>query len=212
MICRICQSPHIAAVDQALMAGASVRDIASRFSLSKSGVGRHRVACLQPKISAANRLVAPASEIRREVERAKDIVSGKASASHDEILNLTGILAGLARTLDRLEGAADDAATKKLHLPLAAVSGQLFRGFESAAKIQGMYAEPKVPGTGFSLTINIPAGGTAPGVRGGDVIEHEAVRLVLAEPELPPKPAGHRMPAFELNRSLLGPPLENLAA
>jgi hypothetical protein len=186
------------------MAGASVRDIASRYDLSKSGVGRHRVACLQPKVSAAARLVAPASDIRREVERARDIVSGKASASHDEILNLTGILAGLARTLGRLEGAADDAATKNLHMPLAAVSGQLFRGFETAAKIQGMYAEPQMPGTGFSLTINIPGGGAAPGVQRGEVIEHAPVRLVLAEPELPQKPAGYRMPAFDLSRDLIG--------
>jgi hypothetical protein len=159
MICQVCQGPHRTAVDDALMTGASVREIASRFVLSKSGVGRHRTACLQPKLAAAARIVAPAAAVRGDVERAKAIVAGQVAANHDDILSLTGLLERLARSLERLEGAADSAASESQHMPLAALSGQLHRGIESAAKIQGLYAEPKPPGVaGFSLSIVLPAG------------------------------------------------------
>jgi D12 class N6 adenine-specific DNA methyltransferase len=40
--CTICRSPARARVDQALAAGASVREVAEQEGLSKSGVGRHR--------------------------------------------------------------------------------------------------------------------------------------------------------------------------
>ena len=92
------------------MAGDSVRKIASRFEHSKSGIGRHRTACLQPRLAAAARIVAPAAEVRGDVDRAKDIVSGKVAASHDDIISLSGLLGRLARSLERLEGAADTAA------------------------------------------------------------------------------------------------------
>src|ERR1039458_7577712 len=140
-ICQVCQGPDRTAVDDALMAGVSVRAIASRFALSKSGVGRHRTACLQPKLAAAARIVAPAVEVRADVDRAKAIVSGEVVANHADILSLSGLLERLARSLERLEGAADTAAGENLHMPLAALSGQLHRGIESAAKIQGLYTD-----------------------------------------------------------------------
>lgn len=153
-VCQVCQGQHRTAVDDALMAGVSVREIASHFGLSKSGVGRHRTGCLQPKLAAAARIVAPAAEVRGDVERAKAIVSGKVAARHGDILGLTALLERLARSLERLEGAADTAATDGLHMPLAALSGQLHRGIESAAKIQGYYAEPVGAATP-RLTVNI---------------------------------------------------------
>ena len=157
-ICLVCQGSHLNAVDDALMAGVSVRQVASRFDLSKSGVARHRTGCLQPKLVAAARITAPAAEVRSAVDRAKAIISGELPANHADILGLAGLLGRLGRSLERLEGAAVSAADKDLYVPLAAVSGQLHRGIESAAKIQGMYAEPQLGGEGgLRITFNLPA-------------------------------------------------------
>ena len=158
-VCTLCQRPNKSAIDDALMQGISVRAVGAQFGVSKSAVARHRTGCLAPVVAAAAKIVAPAAEIRGDVERAKDIVAGKVAANHDDILSLTALLGRLARSLERLEGAADTAAGDGLHMPLAALSGQLHRGIESAAKIQGMYAEPQqVTGDQrFSLVINLPA-------------------------------------------------------
>ena len=158
-ICTACLSKHRVAVDDALMLGVSVREVASQFQLTKSAVARHRAGCLQPKVAAAARLVAPATEVRRDIIRAKAVASGEVSANHDDILSLTALMGRLARSLERLEVAADTAASSNLHQSLAALSGQLHRGIESAAKIQGLYAEPAVADglPRFSLTITVPA-------------------------------------------------------
>ncbi len=74
-----------------------------------------------------------------------------------EVLSLTGLLDRLTRSLDRLEGSADAAANDNLHSALAAVSGQLHRGVEAAAKLQGLYAEPEISQqTKFSINIVLP--------------------------------------------------------
>ena len=74
-----------------------------------------------------------------------------------DLLSLNGLLDRLARSLERLEGAADMAAGDNLHAALAAVSGQLHRGIETAGKLQGLYAEPERERQApFSITINLP--------------------------------------------------------
>lgn len=160
-ICKVCQGPHRAAVDGGLSGGETVRDVASRFGFSKSAVGRHRTTCLAPRVAAAARIMAPAVEVRGDVERAKAIASGTVTATASEVLGLTGLLDRLARSLERLEGAADAAAGEGLHGALAAVSGQLHRGIETAAKVQGLYAEPQPPNEPrFTVNIMIPGGQT----------------------------------------------------
>jgi hypothetical protein len=161
MICTICQHTAKPAIDDALMQGISVRAVAAQFQLSKSAVARHRTGCLAPVVAAAAKLVAPAAEVRAGVTRAKAIASGQVTATPQEVLSLTGLLDRLARSLERLEGAATAAADSGLHVPLAALSGQIHRGIESAAKIQGMYAEPQPEGgPRLSVTITIPDGFT----------------------------------------------------
>jgi len=74
-----------------------------------------------------------------------------------DMLTLTNLLDWLGRSLDRLEGAAYAAATDSLHLVLVAVRGQLHRGGEAAAKLQGLYAEPEAKAhTHFSISILLP--------------------------------------------------------
>ena len=81
-----------------------------------------------------------------------------AAPTAGEIMTLTSLVERLARSLDRLEGAAIAAADENLHSALAAVSGQLHRGVESAARLQGMYAEPDAhQQTKFSINIVIPS-------------------------------------------------------
>jgi len=155
-VCSICQRSDLTAIDAALAAGGTLIPTSSQFGVSKSALGRHRANCLTPKMRAAARMLRPIHEVRAPVERAKAIASGD-MPSPQEVLTLTGLLNRLVRSLDRLESAADAAAGDGLHAALAAVSGQLHRGMEAAAKLQGMYAEPEVhQRSTFSISIVVP--------------------------------------------------------
>lgn len=154
--CSICQRSDLTAIDAALSAGGTLIPTSAHFGVSKSALGRHRANCLAPKLKAAAKVVEPIRESRAPVQRAKAILTGE-MPSAAEVLTLTGLLDRLGRSLDRLEGAADAAATDNLHSALAAVSGQLHRGVEAAAKLQGLYAEPEIQSqTKFSVNIVIP--------------------------------------------------------
>lgn len=137
--CKVCQGAHRQAIEDALMVGASVRSLEARYGVSKSAISRHRANCLQPKVAAASRLLS-ATEARQDVARARAIMSGSAPAPTD-VLSLAGLLERVARSLERLEAAADAAAGESQHTPLAALSSQLHRGIETAAKLQGIGAE-----------------------------------------------------------------------
>lgn len=95
-------------------------------------------------------------EAKAPVTRAKAIAAG-ATPTVEDVLSLMALLDRLARSLDRLEGSAQVAAADGLHASLAALSGQLHRGVETAAKLQGLYSE--APPTGqqerFSITIDL---------------------------------------------------------
>lgn len=129
---------------------------AAHYGASKSALGRHKLKCLAPKLAAAAKIVQPISVGREPVDRARAIAMGQQPVATD-VLTLNGLLDRLARSLRRLETAADMAAGDNLHVALAAVSGQLHRGIEAAGKLQGLYAEPEVQRqTPFSITINLP--------------------------------------------------------
>jgi len=95
------------------------------------------------------------------------------------------------------------------------VGQALHRGVEAAAKIQGLYSEaPGAGGPTFQLTINIPDGPLPqPGLRAPQAIAHQPPTLILnvtprvVDTALPPKPAGFKMPDFELSGDLVGAPL-----
>ena len=162
-ICSICHHPKKSKIDTALATGASSRAIAAQFKLSKSAVSRHRTSHLAPQLAAAAKMVAPAAEIRSEVERAKAIVAGDTPLPAD-ILNLSELMHRLKRTLDRLETSAEDAGSDKLHVALAALSGQLLRGIDTAAKIKGLYTGTPAGGQpGLTVNITLPPGFTPSG-------------------------------------------------
>lgn len=154
--CSICQRPDLTAIEAALAAGGTLIPTSAHFGVSKSALGRHRANCLAPKLKAAAKVLEPIRETRAPVERAQAILTGAIPSPH-EVVTLTGLLARLSRSLDRLEFSAEVAASENLHSALAAVSGQIHRGIEGAAKMQGLYAQPESAGeTKFSVNIVIP--------------------------------------------------------
>ena len=169
--CSVCFSGDRSAIDAALVAGQFLVPTAAKYGVSKSALGRHRASCLAPQLAAAAKMVAPSSETRAPVERAKAIIAGSAPTAADA-LSLGGLLSTLGRSLERLETAADLAAGDKALAALAALSGQLHRGIEAAAKIQGIGNAPMpisndggprvVINIGPRLPLAIAAGGWAP--------------------------------------------------
>jgi hypothetical protein len=156
--CSVCLHSKKSDIDAALMAGGTLIPTGQRFGVSKSALARHRTGCLAPKVAAAAKMVAPASATRAEVGRAKAIASGTVQPVPDDILSLTGLLGRLARSLERLESAADTSLADNIPTALAAVSGQLHRGIETAAKMQGLYVEPVQPAAPtFSIIFNLDA-------------------------------------------------------
>jgi hypothetical protein len=189
--CSVCLSPALRAVDDALVAGGKLIPVAKRFGLSKSALGRHRTACLAPQLAAAARLVSPTKEVRREVARAREIAGGDAPTLA-EITSLKGLLARLARSLERLETAADGAAAVNAYASLAALSGQLHRGVEAAGRLQGLGASLADLGRpGFNISIIIPEG-----VRAPVPVQLAPEPIGLGEPE--PEPDGLTVPDFRV--------------
>jgi hypothetical protein len=88
--CRACQHPERAALDAALARGESNRAVAGRFSLTRSGVGRHR-AHIGEAISAARaerraEAVSIAADLARSRQVPREVLDGPAA---DARLRLT---------------------------------------------------------------------------------------------------------------------------
>ncbi|HYG25797.1 MAG TPA: hypothetical protein VD906_02715 [Caulobacteraceae bacterium] len=161
--CSVCRHQNCAEIDEALAGGASLVPTARRFGVSKSALGRHKINCLAPRLAAAARITSQASHTRRDVERARAIASGEMTAEAADVLSLSALVARLATSLTRLDSAADQAAGASAHSALAALSGQLHRGIEAAAKIQRFYDEPPTA-SAFSIVINVGDPTTGPQV------------------------------------------------
>lgn len=156
--CSICLHRDVQDIDAALLTGTAIIPTACRHGVSKSALGRHKLNCLAPKMAAAAKIVQPVRESREVVERARSIVGG-GSPSVSDVLTLSNLVSRLSRSLERLEQAADNAADGQLHSALTAVSGQLHRGVETAAKLQGLYVEPVAQQRStFSIKIIFPEG------------------------------------------------------
>ena len=154
--CTICSRTDAAEIDAALMSGGKLIPTAARFGLTKSTLHYHKSKCLTPRIQAAARITRSTKEAKAEVTRAREIAAG-ATPSVEDVLSLHALLERVARSLDRLEGSAQVAAADGLHASLAALSGQLHRGVETAAKLQGLYSDaPQAQQQErFSITINL---------------------------------------------------------
>ena len=132
--CVICIHPDLRQIEDVLTAGGKLVPTAQRFNVAKSSLARHRANCLAPKAEAAARLVQGGNEA---VGRAKAILRGDAPSTSD-VLNLTSFLDRIGRSLDRLEQSAVAASSDGLHNALAALSGQISRSVETAARMQNI--------------------------------------------------------------------------
>jgi hypothetical protein len=144
MACSICLHISRAQIDADLMAGAKLIPTAQRYGLSKSAVARHREGCLAPRVAAAAALVQPHAPVSAAKKRHKAIATGQATPTPSEALDLAGLLGRMSRSMDRLDAAAEKAATDNAVAALAAASAQLHRGIEIVAKLAGIGAQPAV--------------------------------------------------------------------
>jgi hypothetical protein len=72
--CKICEHPQVRAIDRGIMAGDSLRDIATCFATSKDAVSRHKNVCMKRLVSPpAAAPVPPAYNTGEEVKRGEDI-------------------------------------------------------------------------------------------------------------------------------------------
>ena len=194
-VCSICQRTDLPAIDAALMAGGKLIPTAAQFNTTKSVLHRHKINCLAPKLAAAAKMVAPAKETKAPVIRAREIAAG-AMPTPQEVLSLTALLDRLARSLDRLEGSAQVAHSDGLHASLAALSGQLHRGVETAAKLQNFYSEPQThQAEKFSISICLPQLDTKQPI----TLDCARAEPEDAAPRLPPR--GSFAVGFDLNTS-----------
>ncbi|MFD1191357.1 hypothetical protein [Phenylobacterium conjunctum] len=71
---------------------------------------------------------------------------------------MRGLTSRFARSLERLETAADDAAAASSYASLAALSGQIHKALESIGKMQGVYSDAPtgVEAPRFSINIMLP--------------------------------------------------------
>lgn len=156
--CTICSSPHGAAIDVALANGARLVPTAAQFGVSKSAMGRHKTNCLAPRLAAAAQTVAGSTPVRQ----ARAVLAGQATTSLADIGTAQGLTSKIAETLERLEYAAELACVRSQYSSLAAVSAQILRGIESAAKLHGLYADASASGEveqkfQINIVVNAPA-------------------------------------------------------
>lgn len=135
--CTCCAHESQAALDADLLAGHPLIPTAARYGVSKSALGRHRTNCLAPRVQAAARAVRPTREVHAPVQRARKALADNTTPTMDDLLTMQGLLETAARGLKRLENAADGAGVPAS--ALAALHGQIFKGIETAGRLQGLY-------------------------------------------------------------------------
>jgi transposase-like protein len=153
--CSACIHPRRDAIDAALLAGESAAAVARAHGLTDDAVERHRKNHLAPQVAAAARLSTPSSVIQASVQRSRALAAG-AAPSPAEAVDLAGLTATLARSLARLEEAANGAAQDQALVALAALSGQISRAVDTVAKLRGIGAQaaPEQRAT-FNLVIRM---------------------------------------------------------
>jgi hypothetical protein len=153
--CSICAHINHDDIDAALLDGGKLIPTAQAFGLSKSAVARHKTNCLAPRIAAASRVLTPASTVQAEGRRIRAIAAGEVEPTESDLASLRGLTSRFARSLERLEGAADAAAEQSSYAALAALSGQIHKALESMGKMQGLYEEPNAETAAAKFSINI---------------------------------------------------------
>jgi hypothetical protein len=159
--CAVCHHPENARIDQRLLSGEPVSAIVGEFGFSDAGLRRH----LENHVRKPLR----ATAIRMGAVKHPGAVLAAGGDGLGPVVALGDLVGAMQRNLGRLERAADEAESDKARMVLAALSGQLSRAVEVAAKISGVGAKSDDAG---QVTININILGRDP-VR---VVEHSEER------------------------------------
>jgi hypothetical protein len=108
--CTVCGHERRPEIDSALIAGASVRDVAGRFALSKTAVQRHLATHLAAKTAEANRVIQRdiLSEVEQMIERLDRALDRAEDGGDDRLLVLAiherrGMVELLAKLLGELD-------------------------------------------------------------------------------------------------------------
>jgi hypothetical protein len=112
--CTVCRSNHRAAVESALVAGTSLRDIARRFHLTKDSIQRHSAKCvraeLEKRVEARNIVLADRLlDEMEQLHRITRLITARAIRTKEYRTGLRGVaearrnLALVARMVGRLD-------------------------------------------------------------------------------------------------------------
>jgi hypothetical protein len=157
----------------AILSGVPDTVIAREHGFSRPAVQRHR---LNHIVTPAQHVAMVAGKDRHAVQERAALASAT-SADPNVWLALDSITGDLKRVQDRLDRAADEAASVKQHGATAALSAQLLRGVEMRAKLGGVGQNKEAPGSGFNLSITIGDRGVVIDGRVND----EGVKLLAGE-------------------------------
>ena len=144
--CAVCHHPKNAEIDTRLLSGESVGVIVAAFGFSDAGVRRH----LENHVRKPLRTTA----IRMGAVKHPGAVVAAGTNDVGSVIALSDLVGAMQRNLGRLERAADEAEADKARMALAALSGQVSRAVEVAAKISGVGAT-KVDSQLISISINV---------------------------------------------------------
>jgi hypothetical protein len=145
--CTVCHHPERAAIDRRLVSGEACAHLHREFGFSEASMLRHTKNHVQKPLRAA--------AIRAGAVGHAGAMVAKGDNDPAALLALSDLVGTMQRNLARLERAADEAEGEKARLALAALSGQVSRAVEVAAKVSGVGAAGKPQSPPFSITINI---------------------------------------------------------
>src|SRR5579859_3172863 len=139
--CTVCLHPDREAIDKALLADASYRDIAGQYGLSKSAVERHKAEHLPAQLAQAKEAaeVAQADDLLAEMRKLQKITHALLGRAINDGDNRTALLAVreargnidmLGRLLGELEGQGTTVNIAVLPDWLA-IRARLFRALEA---------------------------------------------------------------------------------
>ena len=169
-VCTVCRHPERKAIETALIARESLRDIESRFGTKRSSVDRHKAKCLAETLSRAT---AAANAAHSETLTAQVQASSAANVAHAD--DLIAQVHKLAADAQRIATAAE--ASKDFRTALAGVR-ELTRIVELLAKLRGDINE--------GTNVNVMNVGVSDPVKLEDLRERLAAKLAnAAAPQQP---------------------------
>ncbi len=139
--CSICNHPKRVEIDKALIDGGSYRDVARRFGVSRSAVGRHkRNGHIAEKIAKAAR--------KKEIKEGEAIQAAVLAQEQIEVVHAETILDEIGRLKDRSLAILERAESEGTREACTAL-GEVRRTLELLAKISGELQDQS------AVTVNI---------------------------------------------------------